>query len=250
MVAASSIADQQAATEIRAKYPGDPEGFQGAWTAYVGGRNYGDSEYGQKAKLEALSIGSQHYGSLVTQKASQDVIASGKAIETQITSLSNDMSALARSGQMNSPVFDAKQDQLQDLYGQLGENPQYTGNPAEKLNENLSQFQSDNIIGKVDSAYQQGGASAAEKMVGDAVDQVQGLSDQERQQFLQEGRARIGYNQGINKDQIDVNRSTFSRLQQQGITAANSAELDGVINSAKQTGDYVTATEATRADGA
>jgi len=238
---------------IRADHPADPEGFNGAWNAYVQGRNYGafGNAYGTKAAIQAMSIGGGHYNALVMQKASQDVIAAGKAVESQIGSVSNDMSALARGGQMNSPEFDAKQDQLQDLYSQLGENPSIDKsqfNVEDKFNEKLNSFQLDNIVGRVDDAQRNGGASAAQKYVGDAIDKVPGLSDTERAQFLQQGEARIRYNEGINKDESAVNQTAFNNIKEK-IKAGDrspdvSAALDGVIATAGRTGDHVLATDA------
>jgi len=254
LISASETADSQAAVQLRAKYTGDPEGFKGAWDAYVQGRNYGafGNEYGTKANLQAISIGGQHYNSMVTQKASQDVIASGQAVKSQIGSVSNDMSALARGGQMGSQQFDELQDKLQDLYGQLNDNPGLAKPEGksydDQLKERLNSFQADNIVGRVDDAQRNGGASAAKKAVGDAIDKIPGLSDTERAQFLQQGEARIRYNEGINKDETAINLTAFNNIKEK-IKAGDrspdvSAALDGVIATAGRTGDHVLATDA------
>lgn len=242
-VASENITTANSVAELGTKYAGDPEGFKGAWNAYMQGRNYGSlgPQYGTQATLNAVKYGDETYRNLLAKQTSAGLIASGHAVQTQIDSVSADMSALARGGKLDSPEYAQKQDQLQDLFGQLGENPSFdkaNNNLEEKLNQKLHNDIGDHIVGKVDNNYANG-RSAAIKAGQDAIDATPGLSDVERQQFLAKVDARIRFNDEVVADDKDSNRKNIEATTKlaAGGQAVDPSAWDHYLAVARRTGD-------------
>ena len=242
-----SITVADAAQKIRLDNEGSPEGFKQAWGGFVQGRNYDalGQQYGTAAKLYAIKVGDEHYRDLLAKQTSANMIASGHAVQTDIDSVSADMSTLARNGKINSPQYDNLQDRLQDRYAALAANPASGLSKVDadnQLAQKLNGFLGDHVSSLVDNAYQQGGKTAAIKAATDGVNAIPNLSNQDRATITQQASSRVAYIDGLNADSIQANRqATDHTIKMANSGAPVSPPSYGALsNHAIMTGDPAT----------
>lgn len=240
--------------KIQAQHLGDPQGFLTAANGYLASQQQGFAAGGTKIanaiNEEAQQrIGEIHGGMLLRQGA-LDIQNSRTAVDTRINSLSNDMYQLAAQGGMQSPQFAQKQAELQGQYGALASNPVY-GVPKEQadalFNEKMATFRGASIVGQMDAAYHEQGATSAQKQLHDSVGALPNLSEPERAQLIARGNARLSYLQGQNADAIAANQQKLDALDKlinAGKMQATSDLLQPVIAEAHRTGDTDTVSRA------
>lgn len=171
-VAAATQADTESERhllDLREQFRDDPKGFSTAADAY---RQEKKSQYSSAAgPMVGLTVdrtiaskSTQIYGGLMAQKQSRDIARSGEAIDARLTSLSDDMEALARNGGVNTGAFKERVQNFDALLNEKVNNPAFHF-PSEKADlvrdTVLTRAQGAAVLDQVEQVYRKQGYEAA-----------------------------------------------------------------------------------------
>ena len=234
----------QRMVEMRNEFRDSPEKFKEAAASYANEMRdkYGGA-LGADAYLRAEQTATQHYTSLVNEKAQRDIQTGLQGVTTQIDDLSNQMRAMARQGGVDTPDFKTSSDRLNAYYDQLGKNPLFGYSPEKIASEKRradETFRAEAVVGEVDRNFNKKGRAEAQASLEASILNNPGLhlSDQERSKLYSWGMARLQYLTGEQKAQIDAFRQTVSETVD-GIRSGkiSDAAADKIIEHARSIGD-------------
>jgi muramidase (phage lysozyme) len=229
---------------MRTKYNGDPEGFKNGAAAYLGNLQLSGVPNGAQIRIGGMKSASEYYNGMVTQKAAQDVKASGLAVDAQIGRLTDDTNALLRNGAgVDTPEVAGKIAQIHTLYSNYAANPAF-GIPRSQVDEELHQkdlqFQGTAMVGQVDQQFHANGATAARAFVENWKNNST-LPDKDREIIGRQGGARIDFNTGQNADGVAANKSEFDNLLKMDQSKVPQGAYEHIRDTATSLGDPATA---------
>lgn len=245
-----SAAVTQKMADIRAQNPTDAKAFS------TGAANYAEQlrqtypgDLGNQLAAEAHSQGAQHYGNMIEANARRDTQVSLQSITTGIDDTKNKMSALARQGANNTPVYADLQNKLLAGYDQLGTNPLFGFGPEKVASEKqraTDDLRAEYVVGQVDQAFHRGsgdsGRAGAQKMLEDQIlnNPNLNLSDAERKQAYAWGMSRLSYLTDAQRADIAASKATTESLisaYSKNPASVPDALYDTAVDKARTVGD-------------
>ena len=223
---------------------GDVSAFNTSW------KGFGDQllsntpkEYRGPLKTMLETEGSRLGLGVSEQKRKRDLSVFENDIKTEIQFLDNDMAALARAGGTATPDYLEKQGQLQSLYKELVDNPEFTVSEKQaqmELQRVESRHMSEAVVGQIDKTLATGGVKAAQQ---DAerilTDEKLHLSPAERRQYAGLAEERIrGFmaEQKVALKPVQDQAANFKKLFEQGVGIDNPV-VDTTIATLARGGD-------------
>lgn len=223
---------------------GDVSAFNASWKGF-GDQLLSDTpkEYRGPLKTMLETEGSRLGLGVSEQKRKRDLSVFENDIKTEIQFLDNDMAALARAGGTATPDYLEKQGQLQSLYKELVDNPEFTVSEKQaqmELQRVESRHMSEAVVGQIDKTLATGGVKAAQQ---DAerilTDEKLHLSPAERRQYAGLAEERIrGFvaEQKVALKPIQDQATNFKKLLEQGVGIDNPS-IDTTIATLARGGD-------------
>lgn len=219
---------QQDLANIHQQFAGDPDGFRqnaGDYVESIAGKY--DGKIGYAVKNLAENYATQHYDTLVNNKASLDLQRVVSAIDTGILSAKSDLSVLVRGGVSSGPQWEALNNQVLSLTAAKTADPRLAY-PKETADFDLQTFHNElagqGVLYKADQIYHDkgvnpdgtpsGGAGPAIKFAQSILtDQSISLPMAERQKFVGQAVTLIHENETIRRQAIYDARGDLSDMQ-------------------------------------
>lgn len=223
---------------------GDVSAFNASWKGF-GEQLLSNTpkEYRGPLKTMLETEGSRLGLGVSEQKRKRDLSVFENDIKTEIQFLDNDMAALARAGGTATPDYLEKQGQLQSLYKELVDNPEFTVSEKQaqmELQRVESRHMSEAVVGQIDKTLTTKGVKAAQQ---DAerilTDEKLHLSPAERRQYAGLAEERIrGFvaEQKVALKPIQDQAANFKKLFEQGVGIDNPV-VDTTIATLARGGD-------------
>lgn len=212
------------ATKMRLNYPNDPDGFKQAWGAYsdqfVNNPDRPLDPTLQPAVTKILAReGGQNYRSALVSADTLNTQNAAIAYKNSLTQLDNQGAALARQGGTNTPEYQAVQESIKTLYGELGTDPRFKY-PQERIDqevgEMVSRHKGEAVIGGAmgvyDKAAPTSAAEARKYLLDKAYDPSLNLSTAQRQQIVTRGMGALDGRTSANKSDVDANRKLVGEM--------------------------------------
>lgn len=223
---------------------GDVSAFNASW------KGFGDQllsntpkEYRGPLKTMLETEGSRLGLGVSEQKRKRDLTIFENDIKTEIQFLDNDMAALARAGGTGTPDYLEKQGQLQSLYKELVDNPEFTVSEKQaqmEMQRVESRHMSEAVIGNIDKTLSTGGVKAAQKEAERILtDEKLHLSPAERRQYAGLAEQRIsGFvaEQRVAIKPIQDQATKYKKLLDEGVGLDN-PDIDMTIANLARGGD-------------
>ena len=186
-IAQHSNALSQDFADLHTKYPTDPAAFKAAAEAHLAktAQNV-TGPIGEAVQREGQQLLTQHFNSITSTTASNDIENQKKSITSQIEDQKNTAIALARQNGADSPEFK---------------------NTAALL-------QGEALVAHVDETFTKRGKVEAQKVLEDQILKNPGLREIDRSRLYTQGLARLGYLTADAKANIDANRQITTHMEE------------------------------------
>jgi len=223
---------------------GDISAFDASWKGFSDQLlSNTPKEYRGPLKTMLETEGSRLGLGVSEQKRKRDLSIFENDIKTEIQFLDNDMAALARAGGTGTPDYLEKQSQLQSLYKELVDNPEFTVSEKQaqmELQRVESRHMSEAVIGNIDKTLATGGVKAAQKEAERILtDEKLHLSPAERRQYAGLAEQRIsGFvaEQKVALKPIQDQATKYKKLLDEGVGLDN-PDIDMTIANLARGGD-------------
>lgn len=223
---------------------GDVSAFDASWKGFSDQLlSNTPKEYRGPLKTMLETEGSRLGLGVSEQKRKRDLSIFENDIKTEIQFLDNDMAALARAGGTGTPDYLEKQSQLQSLYKELVDNPEFTVSEKQaqmELQRVESRHMSEAVIGSIDKTLATGGVKAAQKEAERILtDEKLHLSPAERRQYAGLAEQRIsGFvaEQKVALKPIQDQATKYKKLLDEGVGLDN-PDIDMTIANLARGGD-------------
>ncbi|WP_235906614.1 hypothetical protein [Brucella anthropi] len=223
---------------------GDVSAFDASWKGFSDQLlSNTPKEYRGPLKTMLETEGSRLGLGVSEQKRKRDLSIFENDIKTEIQFLDNDMAALARAGGTGTPDYLEKQSQLQSLYKELVDNPEFTVSDKQaqmELQRVESRHMSEAVVGNIDKTLATGGVKAAQKEAERILtDEKLHLSPAERRQYAGLAEQRIsGFvaEQKVALKPIQDQATKYKKLLDEGVGLDN-PDIDMTIANLARGGD-------------
>ncbi|RCI79527.1 hypothetical protein DNK03_08140 [Brucella anthropi] len=223
---------------------GDISAFDASWKGFSDQLlSNTPKEYRGPLKTMLETEGSRLGLGVSEQKRKRDLSIFENDIKTEIQFLDNDMAALARAGGTGTPDYLEKQSQLQSLYKELVDNPEFTVSEKQaqmELQRVESRHMSEAVVGNIDKTLATGGVKAAQKEAERILtDEKLHLSPAERRQYAGLAEQRIsGFvaEQKVALKPIQDQATKYKKLLDEGVGLDN-PDIDMTIANLARGGD-------------
>lgn len=223
---------------------GDVSAFDASWKGFSDQLlSNTPKEYRGPLKTTLETARSQLGLGISEQKRKRDLTIFENDLKTEIQFLDNDMAALARAGGTGTDDYKAKQSQLQSLYKELVDNPEFTVSEKQaqmELQRVESRHMSEAVVGNIDKTLATGGVKAAQKEAERILtDDKLHLSPAERRQYAGLAEQRIsGFvaEQKVALKPIQDQATKYKKLLDEGVGLDN-PDIDMTIANLARGGD-------------
>jgi hypothetical protein len=239
---------------LHQKFAGDPDGFRKAAGDYTDAwEGKFDGKTGLAVKNLSENYATQHYDTLVNNKASLDLQRNVSSIDTGIKSAQSDLMTLARQGVTSGPQWDVLNNQVDSLTAAKTANPRLAY-PKETADYDRQTFRSElgaqGFLYHIDQVYKgQGGedggnattraARALDAAKSILTDESIKLTPEKREAYYHRAVGEIRANEAIRKQDVYEARSALSDLNMQSATGQPIAPemVEGLAQQFRQAGD-------------
>lgn len=232
----------------RLEFEGKPQEFASWAEKYVSELEAGQGDEATRNMVRTMAmrhVQEAHQG-LVLQRHRVDLETGLNSIKDRITSLDNEMAALARQGGVNTPEYQARQADAAALYHELTKNPvwKYPQERAKReMDELVTRHRAQAIIGEATRIYDKAtptAAAEARKFLTERVwDPGLNLTTAERQKIVTMGMAALEGRTAENKALVDAHKKLVNETIEGLKTDApyNPRQIEDLAQRAEALGD-------------
>lgn len=217
-IAQHSNALSQDFADLHTKYPTDPAAFKAAAEAHLAktAQNV-TGPIGEAVQREGQQLLTQHFNSITSTTASNDIENQKKSITSQIEDQKNTAIALARQNGADSPEFKQAVAKMNLSYDALATNPLFK-TPRDQIElekkNTAALLQGEALVAHVDETFTKRGKVEAQKVLEDQILKNPGLREIDRSRLYTQGLARLGYLTADAKANIDANRQITTHMEE------------------------------------
>ena len=223
--------------DLHTKFPTDPAGFKAAADAHLAKTAQTvTGPLGEAVQREGQQLLTQHYNSITSTAASNDIENQKKSITAQIDDQKNTAIALARQNGADSPEFKQAVAKMNLSYDALATNPLFK-TPRDQIElEKKNTFgllQGEAVVARVDDTFTKRGKVEAQKVLDDEILKNPNLREVDRSRLYTQGLSRLGYLTADAKANIDANRQITTEMES-GIAKGTLSPEDPAVGLAVQ----------------
>ena len=230
--------------DLHQKYPTDPAAFKAAAEAHLAlTAQKVTGPLGEAVQAQGNQLLTQHYNSITSTAASNDLENQKKSITSQIEDQKNTAIALARQNGVDSPEFKQAVEKMNLSYDALGSNPLFKM-PQDQIDlekkNTAALLQGEALVAHVDDSFTKRGKAEAQKVLDQNILQNPNLREVDRSRLYTQGLSRLAYLTSDAKATIDANRQITTELEgglSKGTVKAEDPAVGLAIQRARDIGD-------------